>query len=155
MPATARTVKELKGKEIVVSIQKPGGSDYILFGCMTSVDYDSAGAELDEVACRDGVKKTASSDIALPVLSLEHLVRIPATGDVATSISDDEVVEWVETAATVGVKYSKGIHVGDVVKTGPAILNGYSGKGPQKGNATGAFKANFLEMPVRSTIPAV
>lgn len=150
--AQARTNATVAGKEIVVFIQKPGATDYTLFGCMTSVDYDSAGADLEETACRAGTFKSAGGDIALPILSLEHLVRMYPSADVAANISDDEVVTWVETAQQLNLKYSKGTNVGDVVKTGPVILNGYSGKGPQKGNSTGSFKANFTQMPVRSVI---
>lgn len=152
MAETARTNTQVYGKETVILIKKPGGSDYILFGCITSADYDSGGAELDELACRSGVTKSPSSDIALPVLSLEHLIRMYPSADQAANISDDEVVTWVETAQVLDLKYSKGTNVGDIVKTGPVVLNGYSGKGPQKGPATGAFKANFLSMPVRSVI---
>lgn len=154
MPAAARTNINLKGNEIVVSIKKPGGTDYILFGCATDINYDSAGAEVDELACRAGTTKSPSSDVALPTFTIENLIRIYPTGDVATNISDAEILSWVESPPEAGVdtKISFGTKAGDIVKSGPVHYNGYSAKGPQKGSATGSVTGNFLSMPTSTAL---
>ncbi|GAB3881285.1 hypothetical protein [Spirosoma agri] len=152
MAAAARTNTLVKGREIIVLIKKPGGTDYILFGCMTAADLDSPGAEVEETACRSGTTKSPSGDIAVPTLSIEHIVRNYATGDKATNVSDDEIQQWNDTAATIDLKYSVGDKAGDPVYTGQGFFNGFSRKGPQKGDATGGAKFNFFQLPTRSTL---
>lgn len=154
MAATARTRTLVKGKEIVLLIKKPGGTDYILFGCMMSADLDSPGAEAEETACRAGTEKSPSGDIAVPTISLEHVVRHYATGDQAANISDDEIQTWNDTGAIIDLKYSVGVNIGDPVYTGQGWFNGYSRKGPQKGDATGGATFNFTQMPTRTVISA-
>ncbi|QHV96295.1 hypothetical protein [Spirosoma endbachense] len=154
MAPVARTKTLVKGKEIIVLIKKPAGTDYILFGCMTAADLDSPGAEVEETACRSGTEKSPSGDIAVPTLSIEHIVRHYATGDQATNVSDDEVQQWNDTAQIIDLKYSVGDKIGDPVYTGQGFFNGFSRKGPQKGDATGGATFNFLTMPTRSVIVA-
>ena len=149
--ADARTNITVYGKEKVISIKKPGGSTYILFGCLTNYDVDEAGMGIEEIACRSGTKKSPDGDSVLPILNVESLEQIYAVGDQPTNISASEIRTWMRAGTILDIKYG-GVKVGDPVTTAKAYFNGYSEKNPQKGTVAVSFKANITEAVTETII---
>ena len=98
MAAVARTDINVFAKDVVILVEKVAGSStFILFGCVTSLDYESAGMGVIEVACRSGLERIQDGVVPPPTLSLEHMVRKYASGDDATNITDADVQGWNDT----------------------------------------------------------
>jgi hypothetical protein len=151
MPAPVRPNPLYKGKDLVFYVKKPGATDFVLYGCMTSGNFNNPGVELEDIACRETTYKAPSGDPGIPTLSLESLIRQYPTGEAATHVTDNEIKKWVKEGTIVVGKFG-GIYAGDEVETGPGVFNAQTLNGPQSGTATGGVTFNWTEMPVTSTV---
>lgn len=151
MAAEARTQTAVQGKDELVWVVKPGGTDPTLLGCMTSFDEDLSGAQPDEIACRSGIENAPSGDVKPEVLSIEGITRRFASGQVAGNVTGDEIKRWVRAVTILTLKYG-GKYAGDPITTVTGWFSDYSGKNPQEGKKTWSVKFNPLAAGTEATV---
>lgn len=101
MPAVARTQTIITGIEEILSLAKPGQSGtpvYTPIGCLSKLDKTHSKDTLP-VSCRQFVGKIPSGKIAESMISVDGYRYIYGTADVATQVSYDELVSYMDGPA--------------------------------------------------------
>jgi|GEM_PF-6919343 len=153
MPAPARTIEAVQGKQKLVWVKKPGGSTFIEIGCLTNYDYTNPGAEAEEIACRKKTAQSPGGDKKLFSLNIEGIEHVYTAENAALNISAAEIEAWVESEPTEIVTLMFGGSLaGDKQRTARGWFSNYQDKNPQKGNATYSVTFNPIEKYTITTL---
>lgn len=118
----ARTVSFLvPGQQGLLSVTKPGGSTPILIGCLSKFDVSYSKDTLP-VSCRQYTGKVPSGKPSESTISFEGFRYIYITGDVATTVSMDELISYIDGAALVFTITVANAQTGDPIYTRPYII---------------------------------
>lgn len=145
---TARSRKQVQGREIFLSIKKPGGSTFTVVGCAEDITYKSDKESL-KYSCRAGSGKLPSGDDPDWSLSMKGFYFIYASGDQATNVSFLDFHGYHTDDVILEAKWGSD-KTDDPIFEGKLFIKSISLEAPNAGLATYAIEAEGNE-PVTVT----
>ncbi|UFH52551.1 hypothetical protein [Spirosoma sp. KNUC1025] len=102
--AQARTQAAVTGKEVFLSMTKPGGSTYVPIGCMSKFD-ETLSKELYDISCRGFTGKVASGKPAQSSITLDGVYFIYDSGTASAQVAYSELRSYINSPNPIPFKF--------------------------------------------------